>query len=370
MQRLLRITLLLVAALALGVTVNSQDPPKQKADWRKAAPSREFLASHLPGEEMDYYEFSALDLLAEFGARGEVSVRYDSRQLSPLPKLSMRGVKEPTKLVLFELCQRALAANGLTLFPESGAARAFSVDAVYNACERAPLIKEEELANLLSNEWASLLYTLKGGNAATVVAMAQGVTTQVGGRIQHATGEATVLIVDRACNLTRILEVIRTVDVPREDPKTVPYQRAATTHLFELAKTLQQFLDRYAVQINVPKGSFYVSWEHTTRLLVGMVPQALCSFLDAAVDGAEKGAQLVKEERELSGPNFISFELAIPETHKATVIEASLRMLFEPEMIAGDMRTLVKGEDRKSVVVRCRKWLEAGVRDSFDTLLK
>lgn len=370
MRKLTGIFVLTAAMLALCAGVSSQDPPRQKADWRKAGPSLDFLATHLPGEERDFYEFGALDLISEFGTRGEVSVRYDSRQLAPLPKLSLRGVKEPSKLVLFELCQRALGANGLTLFPEPNAARAFSVEPVYSACERAPLIKEEELANLSPNEWATLLYTLKGGNVPTVVTMAQAVTSQVGARIQHVQGEATVLFVDRAANLVRILEVVRKVDVPREDPKIVPYQRASKTELFDLVKTLQLFLDRYAEQINMPKGAFYVSWEHNTKLLMGLVPQALCSFLDAAVDGAEKGAQLAKEERELSGPNYVSFELTVPETRKATTLETQLRLLYEPELIVGDMRTVIKGDDSKCLVVRCRKWLEAAIRDSYETLLK
>jgi hypothetical protein len=31
---------------------------------------------------------------------------------------------------------------------------------------------------------------------------------------------------------------------------------------------------------------------------------------------------------------------------------------------------MVKGDETKSVVIRCRKWLEGSIRDSFETLLK
>ena len=370
MAKMTRLGLLVAAVLALVVGVDSQDPPKAKADWRKVGLSTEFLANRLVGESTDHYEFNALDLLSELGRRGEVTVRYDARQVASVPKLSLRGVKEPGKLLAFDLCQRALDSNGLTLFPEAGAARALVVDSSYNAGERSPLVKEEELASLASCEWAALLYTLKSASAAHVVAMAQSVMSQSGGRIQSTPGQPTLLIVDRAVNVQRVLEVLRQVDLPREDPKVVPYQRATKVHQFQLAKTLQAFLDRYAEQINVVAGKFYVSYEHETRMLVGMVPQAVCTFLDAAIDAADKNVQSKRDEAELEGPNFICFEVPIPPEQKAAAIEASLRQLFEPELVAGDMRTMVKGEQTKSLVVRSRKWLEAGVRDALETLMK
>ncbi|MCC6150579.1 MAG: hypothetical protein IT461_10040 [Planctomycetes bacterium] len=370
MAKMTRLGLMVAAVLALAVGVDSQDPPKAKADWRKVGLSTEFLAHRLVGETTDHYEFTALDLISEWGRRGEVTVRYDARQVASVPKLSLRGVKEPNKLSAFDLCQRALENNGLTLFPEAGTPRAFVVDAGYNAGERAPLVKEEELASMATSEWAALLYTLKSAGAAHVVSMAQSVMSQSGGRIQSTPGQPTLLVVDRAANVMRVLEVFRQVDLPREDPKTVPYQRATKAHQFQLAKTLQAFLDRYAAEINVAAGKFYVSYEHETRMLVGMVPQAVCSFLDAAIDAADKNVQAKRDEDELQGPNFACFEVPIPPEQKAAAIEASLRQLFEPEQVAGDMRTMIKGDQTKSLVVRCRKWLEAGVRDALETLMK
>ncbi len=370
MAKMTRLGLMVAAVLALAVGVDSQDPPKAKADWRKVVLSTEFMANRLVGESSDHYEFSAIDLLSEFGRRGEVTLRYDARQVASAPKLTMRGVKEPGKLLAFDLCQRSLESNGLTLFPEAGAERSFVVDASYNAGERAPLVKEEELPTMASGEWATLLYTLKSASAVHVVSMAQAVMSQSGGRILSSPGQPTLLITDRAANLLRVLEVLRQVDLPREDPKVVPYQRATKAHQFQLAKTLQAFLDRYAEQINVVSGKFYVSYEHETRMLVGMVPQTVCTFLDAAIDAADKNVQAKRDEAELEGPNFTCFEVPIPPEQKAAAIEASLRQLFEPEQVAGDMRTMVKGDQTKGLVVRCRKWLESGVRDALETLMK
>ena len=62
--------------------------------------------------------------------------------------------------------------------------------------------------------------------------------------------------------------------------------------------------------------------------------------------------------------------MTVPETRKATTLETQLRLLYEPELIVGDMRTVIKGDDSKCLVVRCRKWLEAAIRDSYETLLK
>lgn len=357
-----------IVLVAVAVSASSQEQPKPKPEWRTVGPSSEYLANSLAASG-DFYELSAVALLSEFARRGDVSIRYESRQLTSVPKLSLRGVKEPSKLSLFDLCQRILEPVGLTLLPEPSGARGFVVEPTYNAGEKAPIVKEEELANLASSEWAMVTYKVRGTSAAPLMSLAQGMVSG-GGRIQSAADQPFLLIVDRASNIIRVLELFRTVDVPRADPKIVPYQRAAKTHLFDLASTLQRFLDRYAREINVPTGSFYLSWDHETRLLVGMVPQAVCSFLDSAVDAADKNALEAKAERELTGPNFVCFELAVPPERKAAAIEASLRALFEPEFVAGDMRTMLKGETTKSIVVRCRTWLESGVRDAADTLLK
>lgn len=360
----------LAALLALTVGANSQDQPRAKADWRTIGFSAEFLANHLVGDSTDAYDLTASAMLADFARRAEVRVRFDTRTVAAIPKLSLRGVKEATKLSAFELCQRALDAGGLTLFPEAGAERAFVVDAVYNAAEQAPLVTREALSSMAPSEWGTLTYSVRGPSPSQLVSLCQPLVSQSGGRVIYTSGQSTLLIVERAANLLRVLEVVDKIDTPREDPKTVPYQRASQAHLFELAKTLQAFLDRYAEQINVAAGRFHLKWEHESRVMVGIVPQALCSFLDAAIDAADKNAQQAKAEREQAGPNYTCFELIVPPEKKVAAIETGLRSLFEQEMIAGDLRVYVKGEQTKVLVVRCRKWLENGVRDAFETLLK
>ncbi len=362
--------LTLFALFTLSVAASSQDAPKAPLpDWRTTKPSLDFLSRHLAGEDINKYEFSCIDLLTEFAKQAQVSVRFDARALGTVPRIAVTGAKDGGQRPLFELCQESLVGNSLTLVPEAGNPRRFAVDAFYNVAASAPVVQEADLAALSPGEWVALPYKLAGNNGSTVAALARNMVSK-GGKIDLSGDGAVLLMVDQVSNLSRILEVVKKTDVARVMPKLVEYQRASSAHLGELAKALQIFLERYSNEMGFKRDGIYLTWVIDSRTFVGIVPQSLVPFIDSAVDAADKATQLEVEQRKLNGPDYVTFELALPEGVRASRIEGSIRVLLEPEVKTGDLRTLIKDEAGTAIIIRCRKWLEASVRDCFDKAVK
>lgn len=363
---------LLLLALA-GVHGSSQDEPRpapKLPEWRSVTPSLDFLARRLSGEDANSYEFSCLDLMQEFARRAQVSVRYDARQLSTVPKLSVVGAKDAAQRPLFELCQKSLAQATMTLMPEAGQARAFQVVASYSVAESAPVVPEAELPARSPSEWCAVAVTLKGNNSTAVVSLLREVLTRQGGTITVSQDGSVIVLVDQAANLARILPLVREADVLKAIPRMVEYQRAAKVRLDELAKTLQAFLARYCDEMKLRRDSAYLNWEPNTRLLIGIVPQSLAPFLDSAVDAAERAATQEEEARKAGASSYVIFELSVPQGVNAAKVHASLRALYQQEVTLFDLYTLLKDEQGTALLIRCRNWLEAGVRDAFEQLAR
>ncbi len=340
-------------------------PAAKKPDWREIKPRTEFLARRLNPKDANVYEFLATDLLVEFGREGGAMVSYDATDIANVPKLSVTGVRTVADCRLFDLCQHALAQNNLTLMGTGE--RAFSVVGPGRTAEMAPAVDPKIASTLAPTEWVTVMVQLKGGNARKLIPGIRQVMTLVGGALIASDDGMTLVIVDVAGNIPRVLEMINAVDRDVVREPVVNYQRRTAAYVETLVGTLNRFLTRYASARGLPD-NYDLTWDSNSQVVVGQVPQELAAFLDAAIDAASVAEKQRADAKEADERNFVTVDFTIAAEPGVAQVESGLRALFTPEANSGDARFVIKDRDAGTMVVRCRTWLEQGVRDAVKTL--
>ncbi|MCC6463934.1 MAG: hypothetical protein IT463_01190 [Planctomycetes bacterium] len=356
----MRKSLLVGAVLLLLATPASHFSQAAKPDWRtlKAAPS--FLTAYYKPEKR-CYELPPLRLLQHLAEQAQVPVRYDASDMETAEAMSVAAQARQDLAPVFDLCQQALAPR-LTLLPEG---EGFAVFTMLEAPQRAPLAATEKLDALCESEWATVVMTLEGRDGRLVQDAVGKVLSRPGGRLELTLDQQALVVTDVGRVLRKVRDMIPRLDMPREQVELVEYQRASSTDLSALCATLTEFLARYAALARLPESRIYLRWNREAGVLAGIVPRPCASFLDAAVEAAQKNAAERAAEETSREQSWVNFAVAVPEGLTALQLEGRLRALFGPEAGIGELRMTSDKDKPQTLFVRCRTWLEADVRDAI-----
>ncbi|MCC6572226.1 MAG: hypothetical protein IT462_00415 [Planctomycetes bacterium] len=341
-------------------------PAKELPNWRELKPRPDFLAKRFNPRDQNQYEFNAGDLLTEFAREGAVQISFDAGDIANIPKLTVTGIRTVNEGRLFDLCQTALALNNLTLI--GNGERTFRVIGAGRVLESAPAVDPAKVGELAPREWATLTLRLNGKSAKKLISLVRPFMTLNGGAALASEDGTALILVDTATNLPRLLEIVRASDPETTYKPPVAYQRRSSTDLGALASTLSKFMVRYARARSLDETELALTWDSSAQLIVGNVPAEMAPFMDAAVDAADAAAKQRADAKEADDRSFVTFDVVATEHRNITAMESGLRALFGPEANQGDARFVIKDVDAGTMVVRCRNWLEQGVRDAVKSL--
>lgn len=356
----MRKTLFVGAMLLLLVAPATHHGQAAKPDWRtlKAAPS--FLTAYYKPDKR-CYELPVLRLLQHLAEQAQVPVRYDAADMETQDAVTIAAPARQDLAPVFDLCQQGLAPR-YALLPEGGG---FAVFTMMEAPQRAPLVATELLDALCEAEWATVVLPLNGRDGRLVHNVVGEVLSRPGGRQELTSDQQALIVTDVGRVLRKVRDMIPRLDMEREPVELVEYQRSSRTDLKALCTTLAEFLARYAALAHLPESRIYLRWNGEAGVLTGIVPHPCASFLDAAVEAAQKNtAERAAEEaaREIA---WVNFTVAVPEGQTALQLEGRMRALFGPEAGIGELRMTSDKNDPTTLFVRCRTWLEADVRDAL-----
>ncbi|MDH5641955.1 MAG: hypothetical protein OEY28_11735 [Nitrospira sp.] len=360
--------LALTAAVTIMALVTSSshgqevgEPESTRVDWRKVVASKDFYVRANEKKD-DGLQVSASALLDEFAARAGVAIEIHDRRKLALGRLDLKGSRAATDDPLFDLCQRSLVVAGLTLLPtgdDSFAAKSYtSID------QNVPIVSETALAGRAAWEWILVPVVYRGRNAKAVRSEVRKLVSSPGGSIEMTADDLNFVIIDRAGNMPRVLHLIRQMEAERPPFSLVSYSRATTASINSLAGNLKEFLQAYERETGMQSGTLHLSWDATSAVLVGMVPRSLASMIDSAVDAAETAATRRAAELEAEDKSYVTFVVNAPEGVESVRMESYLRNLFKPEANVGDLRLVVRDEERPEIIVRSRTWLRKDLEDA------
>jgi hypothetical protein len=352
-----------ILAVTLSVTAGVFSQP-EIVDWRKKKPALSYVQKHL-NKETGVYEFTAIDVLAEFASQTDVSVDLDNQKLERLDTLQIvKGKSLP--YTLFELAQLSL---GKRLVLVEKAEKQFTIVDAINIERHTPLVRLDQLEGRNSAEWLMAVVPVKNSRALQPEVY-QSYLTKGLGRITLTPGGAHVVVMDRVAQIKRIADLFEKVGSQSEPPEIVVYQRYCVVSMASSLSALQDFLKAWVRETNHDSNDIQIKWDANSQTLHGLVPKPLASFIDSFADATAEVVAVRNEAKDLDRKTFVQFELKPKENVSAKKLESELVVLFRPEYNRNDVRFVVQVEPEERVIVRCRDWLQDDLMDSAELLQK
>lgn len=349
----------LLCSLALVAQTSAQAENAQP-NWRTARATKAFLWQYYQ-KDSKRYDLPPMALLQHFAEIAKVSLRVDERAISAMNPMTLilgEGAEPPA---LFDLCQLSLSPR-FVLVPEAGELR-FGTVVGADLPSRAPRVVESELDALCSQEWGWLQFDL-GGRDLRTIERALTPMRSVSARLEGVNDNRSLLVLETAGNLRRIRDLLPTLDRPREVVPLVPYQRAAQSEIGKLVLSLRAYLKLFAYNSGIPQDSVTLNWDMQSGVVTGMVPKPLAQSIDAAIESADALQGKRDADAAASDKRFVQFTLAAPADMTVVQFSARLRLLFESEAGFGDARFVARDDKQPTLLIRCRPWLEAEIKDA------
>ncbi|MBK9975830.1 MAG: hypothetical protein IPP14_13750 [Planctomycetes bacterium] len=357
MKRTLVAVLLFTLALVANASAQAENA---QPDWRTVRATKAFLWQYYE-KDSKRYDLPPVALLHHFAEVAKVSLRVDERAVSTMNPLTLvlgEGVEAPA---LFDLCQLALSPRFMVV-PEAGVGR-FGVVAATDLPSRAPRFVESELDTLSSQEWGWLQFDLGGRDLRTVERALTPMRT-ISAKLEGVNDNRSILVLETATNLRKFRDLLPTLDRPREVVPLVPYQRAAQSEIGKLVTSLRAYLKLFAYNSGIREETVSLNWDLQSGVVSGMIPKPLAQSIDAAIEAADALQNKRDTEAAASDKRFVLFTLASPADMTVVQFSARLRLLFETEAGLGDARFVARDDKQPTLLIRCRPWLEAEIKDA------